>query len=37
VLVDLTTDDLSDRVRVEYVPTPPDVVDEMIKLAASGE
>jgi hypothetical protein len=33
VLVDLTADDPSDRVRVEYVPTPPDVVDEMIKLA----
>lgn len=33
VLVDLATDDPSDRVRVEYVPTPPDVVDEMIKLA----
>jgi uncharacterized protein (TIGR03000 family) len=31
--VDLTIDDPNDRVRVRYVPTPPDVVDEMIKLA----
>jgi uncharacterized protein (TIGR03000 family) len=33
VSVDLTKDDPSDRVRVIYVPTPDDVVAEMIKLA----
>jgi uncharacterized protein (TIGR03000 family) len=32
--VDLTIDDLSDRVRVIYVPTPSDVAEEMVKLAA---
>src|SRR5262245_28086970 len=31
--VDLTRDDPNDRVRVIYVPTPVDVVDEMVKLA----
>src|SRR5262245_8676520 len=31
--VDLTRDDAADRVRVIYVPTPPDVADEMVKLA----
>lgn len=33
VAIDLTVDDPGDRVRVLYVPTPPEVVDEMIKLA----
>ena len=33
VAVDLTVDDPSDRVRVQYVPTPSDVADEMVKLA----
>ena len=32
-VVDLTIDDPSDRARIIYVPTPQDVVDEMIKLA----
>jgi uncharacterized protein (TIGR03000 family) len=36
IAVDLTVDDPNDRVRVIYVPTPPDVVDEMIKLAGVG-
>jgi tRNA A58 N-methylase Trm61 len=31
--VDLTVDDPNDRVRVQYVPTPDHVVEEMIKLA----
>jgi len=31
--VDLTRDDPNDRVRVIYVPTPSDVVEEMVKLA----
>jgi uncharacterized protein (TIGR03000 family) len=31
--VDLTVHDPSDRVRVQYVPTPPDIADEMVKLA----
>ena len=33
VAVDLTVDDPSDRARVLYVPTPPDIADEMVKLA----
>jgi uncharacterized protein (TIGR03000 family) len=33
VAVDLTVEDPSDRVRVQYVPTPDDVADEMVKLA----
>jgi uncharacterized protein (TIGR03000 family) len=33
VAVDLTIEDPSDRVRVVYVPTPPDIVEEMVKLA----
>jgi uncharacterized protein (TIGR03000 family) len=33
IAVDLTVDDPSDRARVQYVPTPPDVADEMVKLA----
>ena len=33
VVVDLAAEDPSDRVRVVYVPTPDDVVAEMIKLA----
>jgi tRNA A58 N-methylase Trm61 len=31
--VDLTIDDPADRARVIYVPTPPDVVEEMVTLA----
>ena len=31
--VDLTVDDPNDRARVQYVPTPPDIADEMVKLA----
>ena len=31
--VDLTVDDPNDRARVRYVPTPPDIADEMVKLA----
>lgn len=31
--VDLTVSDPSDRVRVIYVPTPPDIAEEMVKLA----
>jgi uncharacterized protein (TIGR03000 family) len=31
--VDLTVDDPNDRARVVYVPTPPDVADEMVRLA----
>jgi len=31
--VDLTVDDPNDRARVQYVPTPSDIADEMIKLA----
>jgi uncharacterized protein (TIGR03000 family) len=31
--VDLTIDDPADRVRVIYVPTPPDVAEEMVRLA----
>jgi uncharacterized protein (TIGR03000 family) len=34
--VDLTVDDPNDRARVRYVPTPPEVADEMIKLAGVG-
>lgn len=34
VTVDLTTDDPSDRARVQYVPTPADIADEMVKLAS---
>jgi uncharacterized protein (TIGR03000 family) len=33
VVLDLTVDHPSDRVRVIYVPTPPDIADEMVKLA----
>jgi uncharacterized protein (TIGR03000 family) len=33
VVLDLTHDDPTDRVRVIYVPTPPDIADEMVKLA----
>jgi uncharacterized protein (TIGR03000 family) len=33
VLVDLTVEDPSDRVRVVYVPTPPDIADAMARLA----
>ncbi|HYU79292.1 MAG TPA: TIGR03000 domain-containing protein [Vicinamibacterales bacterium] len=33
IVVDLTTSDPADRVRVAYVPTPPDIAAEMIKLA----
>jgi uncharacterized protein (TIGR03000 family) len=33
LVVDLTVHDPSDRVRVQYVPTPPDIADEMVKLA----
>jgi precorrin-6B methylase 2 len=33
LIVDLTVDDPNDRVSVQYVPTPADIVDEMIKLA----
>jgi uncharacterized protein (TIGR03000 family) len=33
VEVDLTIDDPADRVRVIYVPTPPDVAEEMVRLA----
>jgi uncharacterized protein (TIGR03000 family) len=33
VTVDLTSEGAGDRVRVIYVPTPTDVVDEMVKLA----
>jgi uncharacterized protein (TIGR03000 family) len=36
IAVDLTVDDPNDRVRVIFVATPPDVVDEMIKLAGVG-
>jgi uncharacterized protein (TIGR03000 family) len=36
VAVDLTIDDPSDRARVQYVPTPPDIADEMVKLAGVG-
>jgi uncharacterized protein (TIGR03000 family) len=31
--VDLTVDDPNDRARVRYVPTPPEIADEMVKLA----
>jgi uncharacterized protein (TIGR03000 family) len=33
VTVDLTIEDPADRVRVQYVPTPSDIADEMVKLA----
>jgi uncharacterized protein (TIGR03000 family) len=33
VAVDLTIDDPNDRARVQYVPTPPDIADEMVRLA----
>src|SRR5688572_28816113 len=33
VTVDLTVEDPADRVRVQYVPTPADIADEMVKLA----
>jgi uncharacterized protein (TIGR03000 family) len=33
VTVDLTREDPTDRVRVQYVPTPPEIADEMVKLA----
>ena len=36
IVVDLTVDDPGDRVRVIYVPTPDEVVAEMIKLAGVG-
>ena len=36
VAVDLTRDDPSDRVRVQYVPTPADVAAAMVKLARVG-
>ena len=36
IAVDLTVTDPSDRVRVVYVPTPDDMVAEMIKLAGVG-
>ena len=36
--VDLTVDDPNDRARVRYVPTPPEIADEMVKLAGiSGQ
>ena len=37
IVVDLTVEDPSDRVRVVYVPTPEEVVAEMIKLAGVGK
>ncbi|HET9196549.1 MAG TPA: TIGR03000 domain-containing protein [Vicinamibacterales bacterium] len=37
VRVDLTVDDPADRVRVIYVPTPPDVAAAMVQLAAVRE
>jgi uncharacterized protein (TIGR03000 family) len=33
IAVDLTVDDPNDRARVQYVPTPLDIADEMVKLA----
>ena len=36
IVVDLTVEDPNDRVRVIYVPTPEEVVAEMIKLAGVG-
>ena len=36
IVVDLTVDDPGDRVRVIYVPTPDEIVAEMIKLAGVG-
>lgn len=36
IVVDLTVEDPADRVRVMYVPTPDDMVAEMIKLAGIG-
>ena len=36
IAIDLTVDDPGDRVRVLDVPTPPEVVDKMIKLAGVG-
>ena len=36
LVVDLTVDDPNDRVRVSYVPTPPDIAEEMIRLAGIG-
>jgi uncharacterized protein (TIGR03000 family) len=33
VVVDLTVDDPNDRVRVQYVPTPPDIAEAMVRLA----
>lgn len=35
--VNLTTEDPNDRVRIRYVPTPPEVMDAMIKLAGVTE
>jgi uncharacterized protein (TIGR03000 family) len=37
IVVDLTVEDPADRVRVVYVPTPEDIVAEMIKLAGVGK
>jgi uncharacterized protein (TIGR03000 family) len=37
ITVDLTVEDPSDRVRVVFVPTPDDVVAEMIKMAGIGK
>lgn len=34
IAVDLTADDARDRAEIRYVPTPEDVVDRMVKLAA---
>ena len=36
VAVDLTVEAPDDRVRVQYVPTPTDIADEMVKLAGVG-
>ena len=36
IVIDLTVEDPADRVRVVYVPTPEEVVAEMIKLAGVG-
>ena len=36
IVIDLTVDDPGDRVRVVYVPTPEEIVAEMIKLAGVG-
>ena len=36
IAIDMTVDNPADRVRVAYVPTPPEVVNEMVKLAGVG-